>query len=186
VALTRAGCAIGDVKFSDRCDAWREHTLRRIERHERPKLVIVATSTAMSLGVVVGGERLSRAASAPHLRRGLAQTLRRLRATGARVVVIKDLPRAPHDVPACVSREPGRLERCAFRRDRRPELDFDRQSTVAVEGAKAIDPTPVVCPRDLCPAVMGNALVYRDDNHLTATYARTLEPWLERELPAIG
>jgi hypothetical protein len=33
---------------------------------------------------------------------------------------------------------------------------------------------------------MGNALVFRDDNHFTATYARTLAPWLDAELPGIG
>jgi peptidoglycan/LPS O-acetylase OafA/YrhL len=186
VALTRAGCAIGEVRFSDRCDAWREHTLRRIERRERPRLVIVATSTSMSLGVVVDGERLGREASRPHLRRGLEHTLRRLRATGARVIVIKDLPRSPHDVPDCVSREPKRLERCAFPREQQPGEAFDEQSTLAVDGAHAIDPAPVVCPNDLCHAVMGNALVFRDDNHFTATYARTLAPWLDASLPAIG
>jgi hypothetical protein len=34
--------------------------------------------------------------------------------------------------------------------------------------------------------VIGNALVYRDTYHLTATYARTLAGWLEARLPAIG
>ncbi len=185
VALTRAGCAIGDVRFSDRCDAWREHSLRRIERRERPRLVIVATSTSMSLGVVVGGERLSREASRVHLRHGLERMLRRLRATGARVIVIKDLPRSPRDVPDCVSRQPKRLERCAFPREEESDQAFDEQSTVRVDGADAVDPAPVVCPRGLCHAVMGNALVYRDDNHLTATFARTLSPWLEAELPSL-
>lgn len=149
-------------------------------------MVIVGTSTSMSLGVVVDGRRLSPEQSAPHLRRGLESTLRRLRATGARVVVIKDLPRSPHDVPDCVSRQPDRLERCAFRREQPPEHAFDEQSTASVEGAGMVDPAPVVCPNDLCPAVMGNALVYRDDNHFTATFAGTLMPWLDTELPSLS
>jgi hypothetical protein len=186
VALTRAGCAIGEVRFSDRCDAWREETLRRIERRERPGMVIVATSTAMSVGVVVDGERLDPDDSVPHVRDGLEQTLRRLRSTGARVLVIKDLPRSPHDVPDCVSRQPDRLESCAFRHEQPRHRAFDEQSTAAVEGAEAIDPAPVVCPDGLCPAVMGNALVYRDDNHFTGTFAATLSPWLDGELPAVG
>jgi hypothetical protein len=186
VVLTRAGCAIADVRFSNRCDAWREHAQRRIEQRERPALVVVATSTSMSVGVVVGGRRLSQGDSVPHLRRGLERTLRRLRATGARVIVIKDLPRSPHDVPDCVSREPSRLERCAFRREQPGERAFDAQSAAAVDGAHAVDPAPVVCPRDVCPAVMGNALVYRDDNHFTATFARTLSAWLDAELESAG
>jgi hypothetical protein len=89
-------------------------------------------------------------------------------------------------VPDCVSREPKRLERCAFRREQKPDHAFDEQSTLAVEGADTIDPSQVVCPDGLCHAVMGNALVYRDDNHLTATYARTLWPWLDAALPSLG
>ena len=186
VALTRAGCAMADVRYASRCDAWREHALRRIEERERPRMVIVATSTSMGLGAVVDGKRLSPKASVPYFRRGLVRTLRRLRATGARVIVIKDLPRSPRDVPDCVAREPKRLERCAFRREERPERAFDAQSADAVDGADPLDPAPVVCPDDVCHAVMGSALVYRDDNHFTATYARTLAPWLDAELPHLG
>jgi hypothetical protein len=34
--------------------------------------------------------------------------------------------------------------------------------------------------------VIGNALTYRDDSHLSATFARTLSPWMERGLEAAG
>ena len=34
--------------------------------------------------------------------------------------------------------------------------------------------------------VVAGALVYRDDNHFTGTFAATLSPWLDRELPAVG
>jgi hypothetical protein len=34
--------------------------------------------------------------------------------------------------------------------------------------------------------VIRNALVYRDDDHMTATFAATLGPWLERELKRLG
>jgi hypothetical protein len=34
-----------------------------------------------------------------------------------------------------------------------------------------------------CPAVIGDALVYRNGSHLTATYVRTLAPWLGERLP---
>ena len=33
------------------------------------------------------------------------------------------------------------------------------------------------------PFVIGNALVYRNTAHITATYMRTLVPWLGRRLP---
>ena len=49
--------------------------------------------------------------------------------------------------------------------------------------AKLIDATSRFCPRELCPAVIGDVLVYRTSGHLTATYARSLTTWLSRRLP---
>ena len=45
-----------------------------------------------------------------------------------------------------------------------------------------IDPTPVACTEKKCP-VAGDVLVYRTGAHLTATYVRTLTPWLAERLP---
>jgi hypothetical protein len=44
-----------------------------------------------------------------------------------------------------------------------------------------------VCGPDLCPAVIGNVLVYLDDNHLTASYSTSMSPLVESDvLAAIG
>ena len=45
---------------------------------------------------------------------------------------------------------------------------------------------PEICPGGLCRAVIGNALVYRDKSHLSATFARTLAPGIERGLEKAG
>jgi hypothetical protein len=34
------------------------------------------------------------------------------------------------------------------------------------------------CTADRCPVIVGNTLVYRDDNHVTTEYARVLAPLL--------
>jgi hypothetical protein len=39
------------------------------------------------------------------------------------------------------------------------------------------------CPGKMCPAVIGDVLVYRKGSHLTATYVLTLTPWLAEHLP---
>jgi hypothetical protein len=137
------------------------------------------------MGVVDDGERLALEESFPLLEEGLVRTLERLRGSGAPVVLLKDLPRSPVDVPDCVSRNPGDLERCAFRDEREDGHSYDARAAAKVDGVRSIDPAPLLCPRRLCPAVIGNALVYRDDNHFTATFARTLAPWLGRRLPEV-
>jgi hypothetical protein len=44
----------------------------------------------------------------------------------------------------------------------------------AATGATFVDPTPWMCVTDPCPAVIGRFLVYRDEHHMTATFARAL------------
>jgi peptidoglycan/LPS O-acetylase OafA/YrhL len=182
VGLTRAGCRIADVRFASRCDIWRERTLRRIEEVERPDLIVTATTTGGTYGVVKDDKRLDPEESHGPLEEGLVRTFDRLSSTGARVAVIKDLPRSRGDVPECVSEALDRLEQCAFWDERGRTRHFDARAAERVDGAEVIDPAPLVCPKRLCPAVMGNALVYRDDNHFTATFAGTLAPWIERQL----
>jgi SGNH domain (fused to AT3 domains) len=102
------------------------------------------------------------------------------------VVVLSDPPRPPFDVPDCVSRSLRRLRRCAFAPG--PALARSRVVTAAVRrapGVRAVDPAGRFCLPDLCPAVIGNVLVYRNSGHITASFAETLERWLGRRLPRL-
>jgi hypothetical protein len=76
-----------------------------------------------------------------------------------------------------------RLLDCAFEPNRNDEFAFDFQAVRKMKRVGMIDPMPMLCRDDLCPAVIGNAVVYRDSYHLSATFARTLANWLERKLP---
>ena len=100
-------------------------------------------------------------------------------------IVIRDNPASEHDVPSCVSENLDHLEACAFPWVRDHNKEFDVRAAKATD-TYLIDVTPEVCPSDLCRAVIGNALVFRDKAHLTATYARTLSPWIEKGLRAAG
>ncbi|HEY5976635.1 MAG TPA: SGNH hydrolase domain-containing protein, partial [Solirubrobacterales bacterium] len=97
-----------------------------------------------------------------------------------------DIPNSDNDVPSCVSEDLGNLESCAFPRVVDRDREFDSRAARAAPGANLIDITGEICPRGLCRAVIGDALVYRDKSHLTATFARTLAPGLERELKRLG
>jgi len=57
-----------------------------------------------------------------------------------------------------------------------------RPAAAAMKGAHLIDLTSYYCNDTNCPAVIGHVVVYRDQDHLTATYARTLAPYLGRAL----
>ena len=57
----------------------------------------------------------------------------------------------------------------------------------AVKGMKNVivaDPTDQFCDSLNCPPVIGKIIVYRDNSHITTTWAKHLEPWLESFIPA--
>ena len=190
VGLMRASCPVGDVDYQPTCNAWRANTMRRILRRERPDLVVVSSSTDKRFRVKVNGTRLSRTASQPLLEAGYARTFRRLTRAGARVAVLRDQARAPFEVAECVSEHPDALRRCAFAPKRNHAFAFDvRGARKARSRVRVIDPIDVLCPRTdgrrLCPAVIGDVLVLRDTYHLSATFAATLDRWLEARLPPV-
>ena len=51
-----------------------------------------------------------------------------------------------------------------------------RPPPTAAGGGQYADVTALFCTAQRCPVIVGNELVYRDDNHLTIEYARTLTP----------
>ncbi|MBA2348973.1 MAG: acyltransferase [Solirubrobacterales bacterium] len=190
VGLARASCLVGDVNYQPTCNAWRENTLRRIEKKEKPDLIVTTNSIDKRFRVIVGGTKLSRTASEPHLESGYSRTYRRLLRTGARLAVIRDQSPTPFDPAECVLKNQKKLDRCAFKPNRNAKLSFDyKAARNTSERIKIIDPLRVLCrgtgSKKRCPAVIGNALVYRDSEHLSATYARTLDDWLYKRLPKV-
>jgi peptidoglycan/LPS O-acetylase OafA/YrhL len=184
IDLTKAECTPGEVEvrsmIEDReysqCDTWREKTLsERIETTGRNTTVVMSGDTAYT-AYGPNGEELSGEANAAALEAGYISTLQRLQRAGIATVVVRDLPASPNDVPSCVSEDLDHLKSCAFPEDKNPNLEFDVRAAAAVPGTRLIDLTADICPGGLCRAVIGNALVYRDKNHLTATFARTLSP----------
>jgi hypothetical protein len=59
--------------------------------------------------------------------------------------------------------------------------DPDRlaQAAERIPGASVVKTRQFFCRHSFCPATIGNVLVYRDTAaHTTASYARTLSPYL--------
>jgi peptidoglycan/LPS O-acetylase OafA/YrhL len=193
IALVKAECTPADIEvrsmIADReysqCDAWRQYAFERIEATAPSTTVVIAGDTAY-VPYGPGGEELHGEAAAAAMQKGLLSTLERIHAGGRRTVVITDSPAAPDEIPACVSEHLHDFAACAFRQHRGPDVTFERRATHRAQGSHLIDLTPEICPHHLCRAVIGNALTYRDDSHLSATFARTLSPWLERGLEAAG
>ncbi|MEX1219940.1 MAG: SGNH hydrolase domain-containing protein, partial [Solirubrobacterales bacterium] len=121
----------------------------------------------------------------PFHEEGMIRTINVLKKTGATLVMMGDQIQAPTLPDQCVGENLQNLRKCAFPNDPRPSRYFDKRAAKET-GIELISPVSRLCTNSICPAVIGNVLVYRDTYHMSATYADTLTPWLGRKLPVPG
>src|SRR6201747_780336 len=193
IVLTKAECPpeelevksmVEDREYSQ-CDEWRQGALERIETGDKNTTVIMSGDTEYT-PYGPEGEELSGDAAAEAMEAGYLRTLKRIEAAGPRTVVIRDNPTSSEDVPSCVSEDLQHLGRCAFPRRIEWDREYDVRAAERSPGTHLISFIADICPGELCRAVIGNALTYRDKDHLTATFARTPEPMLESDFREEG
>jgi hypothetical protein len=106
-----------------------------------------------------------------------------LTTAGIRVLVIRDSPFPDYVDPECVERHGAGAAACGMTRTegvaRQPDPEVD--AARGMPGVSVLDLTDHFCNRRVCPGVVGNVLVYRD-NHLTNTFSLTLEPVIAARL----
>ncbi len=169
-ALGQVGKDGGVVAYRE-CDQWRRRALNRI-RQLRPAMVVLSGRHRevgpLDVGVTAGPDQDWAAA--------WAATVTRIKAAGARPVIIPDTPAARRDVPRCLAAHPTAIAQCHL--DVLKSLMLPRQRIVRAlalaHGARVVDSTAWFCTPTLCPAVIGGTVVYRDDNHLTSAYVKRL------------
>ncbi|MEV7085816.1 acyltransferase family protein [Streptomyces sp. NPDC093085] len=185
VSLTKASCKVAEVTIVANhqpytaCDTWRSQALAEIAAL-RPELVLVSSSDAGDPARPTGDP----------LRQwtdGFARTFRALAADGAEVAALLDTPWPQGDPVDCAARNSLQLHACA---NHIPDAIRDPARGAALRAAATetattvVDPTRWLCaPRTrICPVVVADTAVYRDDSHLTEAYAEALTPLLAPEL----
>jgi peptidoglycan/LPS O-acetylase OafA/YrhL len=193
IVLTKAECPPEEVKVRSmiesreysQCDTWRQEAFKRIERGGKSVTVVMSGDTEY-IPYGPEGEELTGDQAAHAMEEGYLRTLRRIQAAGPGTVVIRDNPTSLEDVPSCVSEDIQHLARCAFPRHKEWDREYDVRAAEGSPKTHLISFIADICPGELCRAVIGNALTYRDKDHLTATFARTLEPMLETDFREAG
>jgi hypothetical protein len=167
------------------CTEWRNNALAAMASLH-PALVVfgIAPNYDSAYDIVQNG---------PAWLAGLAQIISTIRATGSPVLVLGSVPSPPQDIPDCVSAHLDHLEACNFLRagQRNSGGGLDgidlagaaaEATTVARAGDRYADPEPWFCTSNACLAVVDNLLVYRDNSHITVTYATYLAPLIGDEM----
>lgn len=192
LSLTKSSCPSVDVAMWNgvarslftACDEWREHTLQRIETL-KPRWVILSNLVEAAPIVADRGRAhpMRGREAVQAWTEGLERVIARLQRAGIGVVVLRDIPRPRPDVLDCLYAA-ERAERCELTRSEAlatPALDL---LAAAHAGVMVWDFTNDVCHDGRCRVLLpdGPVVVYRDSNHLTDSFVRTLEPVLTQAL----
>ena len=183
VMITKSGCPAMDVRFAEpyfvgaarSCIAWRDHATAWLRVHP-PELVIVSNSRGYAL-IDKTGSRLPWEDRSAAWAAGLRRTLADL-PPSSRVLVLGDTPHHDGSPPICLAAHPARISACGTGRGHAlaSKLDAVMRATAHRAGATFETPNGLVCPYDPCPVIVGRILMWRDQSHLTATFARSLAP----------
>lgn len=181
IYYTKRGCPPAEIevyssvlgKVYRECGPWRTNVLERMVE-DGVKVVFVAHFDRL----------LSAATKTPpwqkEWRAGLRGTIEALESRGIVPVLMEDTPWPGQDVPTCLSRNFASVDACsqpvtqAYRDDMR-EVRADFQA----EGRHVLWVRQWFCTSTVCPNIAGNILMYRDDNHVTVTYASFIAPLVD-------
>ena len=176
--LAKVTCPLQDLRITSpylgreytECEQWRAQIVNRLKA-EHPRLVVLDMSRRY-------GADFGFTSYDPAWIDTLGRTVAQLRSIGAAVLVLGPVPDPGSSVPTCLSGHVDDATACA---PARPVavgdggISAERAATTAGGGHYA-DLTDLFCTADRCPVIVGNTLVFRDDNHVTTEYAQLLTP----------
>jgi len=194
VTYLKASCSVSEIPIynirlrreSPECKEWRERAIGEIVAL-RPSAVVV---TQFSSGYVHGaitrmGEH---AVDIQTWKSGLGRSLQKLAAAGAPLVLLRDTPTPSVNVKLCLSRSAWRgqnVETCSVPLSEAIDdgvTASEKQVALAHPNVTFLDLTAEFCDGAVCPARRRGITTYRDGNHMTTAFARSLAPALERQL----
>lgn len=180
-------CAVVPVKqrlataaYSDACRRWVDEVSQSVKSNN---FDLVFLANRMSVRAA-GADSVE--ASIAAYRNGYQDLLTEWSDADVQVVGLRDTP-APveggiRSIPDCVAAQREDLTQCSGPRElwEPDEPLVDAVSAINSSGVHLANLNDRICAPDLCSAVVGGAVVYFDGSHLTATYARTLTPFLDQ------
>ncbi|MEP6732115.1 MAG: acyltransferase family protein [bacterium] len=193
-AMVKGGCPVADMpelmharlkRYYHECTRYREAMLQRIIAMH-PAAVILSSWDHY---IPVDGTSSKWQVTTPMWRDGLRRTYARLSAAGIKTVVIRDTPRTWFDVPGCLSRRAAGVpfaQPCEYERAGSLSSVAIAAQTEAARGlpVRFVDMNDQICTTTVCPVVRRGVIIFTDDNHLTASFSRSVAGVLGNRLDA--
>jgi hypothetical protein len=190
ISITRSGCPLSQAPARlspasrrTSCLQWNAQMSPWFAQHPEIHTVVVVAHVAAQVTAAEGKTPFETKVA------GFQAAWKALPKSVTRIVVIRDTPLVGYEALACVRsahakhQDAGKV--CAVPRAaalRRPDPAVAAARRLHSKRVRVIDLTRFLCDPRLCFPVVGGALVYKDDQHLTDVFATTLGPYLQRAL----
>ncbi|WES65281.1 acyltransferase family protein [Microbacter sp. GSS18] len=155
--------------FGQACAQWRDSVREALAESD---VDVVFTSALATTPYSADGFDSAHDAAVAGYRQAWGEVLDR----GIPVVTVVDNPVWATDPNKCL-RTRDAAECDGARGDVLVADDPLRDAAAGVEGVTLLDFTDVFCGAEVCSPVVGGANVYRDQDHITVTFADSLGPW---------
>lgn len=183
ISITKSACPSVDVQFQEpvfpgaqaSCNTWRGRGEAWLRIHH-PSLIIVSNLHGYRL-VDRHGNRIPSADTEANWGQGLGTTLAAL-PHASKLLVLGDTPSTTIDVPVCLSHHLGNISACEGTQAKtlNPAHDAAESTAAGNHGATFASLSDKICSYNPCPVVINELLIYRNESHITATYAKQLWP----------
>jgi hypothetical protein len=155
-----------DAVLTKNCPLWVSNVLKKLMASDYTLMV-----TSQRAGVAwVGGNDSAVV--------GLTKIWQELSSAGLPILALKDSPQPDQKMPACLISGKD----CLLPTESALGFDAQVRSAAAVPSVRLVDFDYIFCDAKNCLPVIGHVVVYRDDNHITDTFARSLAPFIEVEI----
>ncbi|SEJ39433.1 acyltransferase family protein [Demequina mangrovi] len=177
--LTKDACPAVSADFArdgrtyQECTLWRDGAIAELNAQSL-ELVVISSHVLAPLAPEPKDRHATWTAA-------LGRTLARVE---AHAVVLADTPSLDRDPVLCLAANLDEALACSTPREAAidPDLQTAEARTATLAGATYVDLTDHICSGDSCPPILGSTLVYRDEHHITATFAEQLAAVLGGEL----
>lgn len=178
---TKAGCPPAEIPVYNKvlgrvypeCKKWRQNVLDAM------------VADGVKFAFVLHFDRLLSASTRKPMwqkewRDGMQGTLNELKTRGITPILVEDTPWPGQTIPSCLSRNYTSVQVCSptVTNAYRPDM-FEMMQDFDKAGEHVVWVRNWFCANNQCPTIVGNLLVYRDDNHMTVTYASFVAPLLD-------
>ncbi|HVJ06777.1 MAG TPA: acyltransferase family protein [Acidisarcina sp.] len=174
--------SIQQASVEDRtCRTWRELAIARIQKLHPTAVILSNASNYKEVG------RPDVAQSPKEWSAGARQTFTSLRAVEFPLVFLRDTPLPGYDVAQCLLRADwNSVQQCpALLRSTALQDDVYRAQVSGAQGipnVAFVDLSNQICGDVYCDIMQGQSILYRDSNHMTASFLRGLSTDLYKEL----